>query len=121
MEELSKDELRKINKIVKKSRKKKKIRRKWRFSEKVILFILIFSIGVFLSAIAFSFSREDSSIWAYLLPSIGALASSAFAVFVWKEKNENLPKIIANPNYDEEQMKEQIQYEVEEEYRNLGR
>lgn len=120
MEDLSKDELRKINKIVRKSRRKK-VRRKWRFSEKVILFILVFSISVFLSAIAFAFSREDSSIWAYLLPSIGALASSAFAVFVWKEKNENLPKIMANPNYDEEQMKEQLQYEVEEEYRNLGR
>lgn len=121
MQDLSKDEIKKIDKIIKKSRRKKKVKRKWRFSEKVILFILIFSISVFLSAIGFAFTREDSSVWAYLLPSIGALASSAFAVFVWKEKNENLPKIIANPSYDEDQMKEQVQYEVEEEYRNLGR
>ena len=119
IEELE-DALEQKRKIEKKIRKKK-IKRKWRFSEIVILSILIFSIAVFCIAIAFSFINQSDSLWAYLIPTIGGLASSAFAVFVWKEKNENLPKIIANPNYDEEQLIEQIHYEVEEEYKSLGR
>lgn len=106
-------------------KQKKKIqknsKRKWRFSEKIILFILLFSIAVFISAISYAFIKDSESIWAYLLPSVGVLASSAFAVFVWKEKNENLPKILANPSYDQEQFAQDIRYELEEEYKNLGR
>lgn len=98
-----------------------KNKRKWRFSEKVILFILIFSILVFISAIVFAFININDSVWAYLLPSIGMLASSAFAVFVWKEKNENLPKILNNPNYDQEQFAEQMRQEIFDEYINLGK
>ena len=118
MEDLSVKEL---EKLLKKKKKKRKAKREWRFSEKVILFILLFSIAVFVAAIAYSFVKASESIWAYLLPSVGVLASSAFAVFVWKEKNENLPKILANPQYDQEQLAQQIRYELEEEYRNLGR
>lgn len=98
-----------------------KIKRKWRFSEKVVLFILIFSILVFISSIVFAFVKDSDSIWSYLLPSVGVLASSAFGVFIWKEKNENLPKILNNPNYDQEQLVEQIRQEVFDEYINLGK
>ncbi len=100
---------------------KKKIKREWRFSEKVIFFILLFSVAVFVSAIVFAFMRYDSSVWAYIIPAVGALATSSFAVFVWKEKNENLPKILSNPNYDQEHFIEQIKYEMEEEYINLDK
>ena len=120
MENLSVDELKEMLKK-KKKQKRKKVKRKWRFSEKVILFILLFSIAVFIAAIVYAFLKDSESMWAYLLPSVGVLASSAFAVFVWKEKNENLPKILKNPNYDQEQLAEQIRYELEEEYKNLGR
>lgn len=98
-----------------------KTKRKWRFSEKVVLFILIFSILVFISSIVFAFVKDSDSIWSYLLPSVGVLASSAFGVFIWKEKNENLPKILNNPNYDQEQLVEQIRQEVFDEYINLGK
>lgn len=100
---------------------KKTIKRKWRFSEKVIFSILLFSVAVFISAIVFAFIRYDSSIWAYLIPAVGALASSSFAVFVWKEKNENLPKILSNPNYDQEQFIEQMRREIENEYMDLDK
>lgn len=119
MKDYSVKELEEMLKLKKKNKKKPK--RKWRFSEKIILFILLFSIAVFITAMAYAFIKNSESMWAYLLPSVGVLASSAFAVFVWKEKNENLPKIMANPNYDQEQLEEQIRYELEEEFRNLGR
>lgn len=118
MEDLS---IKELEEILKKKKKQKKVRRKWRFSEKIILFILLFSIAVFIAAIIYAFAKNSESMWAYLLPSVGVLASSAFAVFVWKEKNENLPKILSNPDYDREQLAQQIRYELEEEYRNLGR
>lgn len=102
-------------------RKMKKIRRKWRFSEKVIFGILLFSVMVFVSAMVYAYLKEDSSIWAYLIPSVGALASSGFAFFVWKEKSENLPKILANPYYDTEMLEEELKTEIEDEYKNLGR
>lgn len=100
---------------------KNKIKRKWRFSEKVIFSILLFSVAVFISAIVFAFIRYDSSVWAYLISAVGALASSSFAVFVWKEKNENLPKILSNPNYDQEQFIEQMRREIENEYMDLDK
>lgn len=121
MENLTDKEVKKIDKIIKKSKKQKKVKRKWRFTEKIIFIVLIYTITIFERALVYAFKNHSENMWAYLLPAIGVLASSAFAVFVWKEKNENLPKIIANPNYDEEQIREQIQYEMEEEYRNLGR
>jgi len=103
-------------------RERKKLgKRKWRKSEKIVFSILIFAILVFVSAIVFAFINKDSPIWAYLITAVGALASSAFAVFAWKEKNENLPKILNNPNYDREQLIEQVKQEMEEEYRNLGK
>lgn len=107
--------------LLKSKKKRKRKKRKWRFSEKVIFGILLFSVFVYVSAIVYAYLKEDSSIWAYLIPSVGALASSGFAFFIWKEKSENLPKIIHNPNYDLEQMESEIRSEVEEEFRNLGR
>lgn len=119
-ENLTTKDRKRIDKIITKSRKKT-TKRQWRFSERIIFLVLIFAIGVFCSSIVYSFVKNDGSVWAYLIPSIGVLASSAFAVFVWKEKNENLPKIKANPSYDEDKMREEITYEVQEEYKNLGR
>lgn len=112
---------RELKQLLKKKKKQKKMKRKWRFSEKVIFGILLFSVFVFVSAIVYAYMKEDSSIWAYLIPSVGALASSGFAFFIWKEKSENLPKIMHNPDYDLEQLEEEIRAEVEEEFRNLGR
>lgn len=107
--------------LLKSKKKRKRKKRKWRFSEKVIFGILLFSVFVFVSAIVYAYLKEDSSIWGYLIPSVGALASSGFAFFIWKEKSENLPKILHNPDYDLEQMEREIRSEVEEEFRNLGR
>lgn len=126
VEDMTVKEFKKILKKSKKEKRKKikkakRARRKWRFSEKVIFGILLFSILVFVSAIVYAYLKEDSSIWAYLIPSVGALSSSGFAFFVWKEKSENLPKIIANPNYDTERLEENLRAEIEDEYRNLGR
>lgn len=126
VEDMTVKEFKKILKKSKKEKRKKikkakRARRKWRFSEKVIFGILLFSVFVFVSAIVYAYMKEDSSIWAYLIPSVGALASSGFAFFIWKEKSENLPKIMHNPDYDLEQLEEEIRAEVEEEFRNLGR
>lgn len=121
MEDLGVKERKKIDRILKKSKKAKKIRKKWRFTEKIIFIVLVYTITIFERALIYAFINRSENMWAYLLPAIGVLASSAFAVFVWKEKNENLPKIIANPKYDQEKFEEQLRYEIEEEYRNLGR
>lgn len=118
---LTAKEVKKIESIISKSERKKKGRRKWRFTEKIIFLVLLYSITIFERGALYAFKNQAESMWAYLLPAIGVLASSAFAVFVWKEKNENLPKIMANPSYDEDQVKEQMRYELEEEYNNLGR
>lgn len=118
MEDLT---VKEIEKILKKKKRKKKVKRKWRFTEKIIFLVLLYSITIFERGSLYAFRNHAESMWAYLLPAIGVLASSAFAVFVWKEKNENLPKIMKNPNYDQEQFEEQIRYEMEEEFRNLGR
>lgn len=112
--ELSNEE---VEKIIKKKRKK----RKWRFSEKMVLIILIYCISIFERALYFAFKNFSESVWVYLLPIIGTLVTSAFAVFIWKEKNENLPKIQANPYYDEEQLINEIKDEVVQEYKNIGR
>lgn len=98
-----------------------KKRRKWRFSEIVILVILFYAVVVFNLALYFAFSRNTDSIFWYLLPSIGTLASSAFGMFVWKEKNENLPKIKANPDYDNEQTMNEIEYDMQQEFQNLDK
>lgn len=121
MDDLTEKEIKKIDKIIKKSKKQKSVKRKWRFTEKIIFLVLLYSISIFERGSLYAFKNGAESMWAYLLPAIGVLASSAFAVFVWKEKNENLPKIMENPNYDQEQFAEQIRYEMEEEYKNLGR
>lgn len=121
MEDLSVKEIKKIENIINKSKKEKKVKRKWRFTEKIIFLVLLYAISIFERGSLYAFKNQAESMWAYLLPAIGVLASSAFAVFVWKEKNENLPKIMANPNYDQEQLEEQMRYELEEEFRNLGR
>lgn len=120
-EEISDMTVKELKQLIRKSKKEKRKKRKWRFSEKVIFGILLFSVFVFVSAIVYAYMKEDSSIWAYLIPSVGALASSGFAFFIWKEKSENLPKIMHNPDYDLEQLEEEIRAEVEEEFRNLGR
>lgn len=119
MDELTEREAKKIERII--NKRKKKVKRKWRFTEKIIFLVLLYSISIFERGALYAFRNQAESMWAYLLPAIGVLASSAFAVFVWKEKNENLPKILSNPNYDEEQIRDQLQYEMEEEYKNLGR
>ena len=120
-EEISDMTVKELKQLIRKSKKEKRKKRKWRFSENVIFGILLFSVFVFVSAIVYAYMKEDSSIWAYLIPSVGALASSGFAFFIWKEKSENLPKIMHNPDYDLEQLEEEIRAEVEEEFRNLGR
>ena len=102
--------------------KRKKIgKRKWRNSEKIVFGILIVCMMFFISAAVYAFINKADSIWAYIIPTVGALATSAFAVFVWKEKNENLIKISNNPNYDSEQLIEQVKQEMEEEFHRLGK
>lgn len=120
-EEISDMTVKELKQLIRKGKKEKIKKRRWRFSEKVIFGILLFSVFVFVSAIVYTYVKEDSSIWAYLIPSVGALASSGFAFFIWKEKSENLPKIMHNPGYDLEQLEREIRAEVEDEYRNLGR
>lgn len=120
-EEISDMTVKELRQLIRKSKKEKRKKRKWRFSEKVIFGILLFSVFVFFSAIVYAYMKEDSSIWVYLIPSVGALVSSGFAFFIWKEKSENLPKIMHNPDYDLEQLEEEIRAEVEEEFRSLGR
>ena len=101
---------------------RKKIgKRKWRNSEKIVFTILVVCMMIFVSAIVYAFINRDGLIWSYVIPSVGALAASAFAVFVWKEKNENVPKILNNPDYDREKLIEQVKQEVEEEFQRLGR
>lgn len=126
VEDMTVKEFKKILKKSKKEKKKKikkakRARRKWRFTEKTIFGVLLFSVVVYISAIIYAFSNKDSSIWAFLLPVIGTLSSTAFAVFVWKEKNENWLKIKANPHYDTEKLEEELREEIEEEFKNLGR
>lgn len=101
--------------------KRKKFKRKWSKSEKITLTILSFCIIVFICAIIYAFLKEDSNIWTYLIPSVGALGTSAFGFFIWKAKNENLPKILNNPNYDQEQFIQRVQEEYEETYHNLDK
>ena len=108
-----------MNKYEKVDGKVIKKKRKWRFTEIIILLVLIYTVMVFNLALYFAFSRESDSVWWYILPSIGALSSSAFAVFVWKEKNENLPKILQNTNYDTEQLQNEIQYGLQQEFIDL--
>lgn len=99
--------------------KKKKVKRKWHFTEVVILIILAWSVTVFERGIYFAFKYENESPWFYLFSAVGVLASSAFGMFVWKAKNENVPKILNNPNFDQEEFAEKLRYDLEEEYRNL--
>ena len=101
---------------------KKKIGKKvWRTSEKIVLGILIDCMMIIKSAVVYAFINKDGSVWAYIIPAVGAMAASAFAVFVWKEKNENVIKILNNPDYDREKLIEQVKQEVEEEFQRLGR
>lgn len=99
---------------------KKTVRRKWRFTEVAVVVILLWAITVFERGIYFSFTTGHDSPWLYIFSAVGVLASSAFSIFVWKEKNENLPKILNNPDYDTERLAEQLRQDIEDEYRKLG-
>lgn len=98
-----------------------KVKREWKFTEKVIIALLIYVTIIFTSALVFAFIFISESIFWYLLPAIGALGSSGLGFFIWKEKNENLIKIRNNPDYDNEQFKSQLEYQLQQELLDINR
>lgn len=74
-------------------------KRKLKFSEKMLVIILIYAITLFERAIAFAFLNRAENIFAYLMPILGTLITSTFIAFEWKEKNENINKQNLNPEF----------------------
>lgn len=48
----------------------------------------------------------------YIIPAVGTILGSAIGFHIWKTKAENVIKISANPDYDREQMIEQLKNEM---------
>ena len=101
--------------------KVKKVKRDWKFTEKLIIAILLYWFLVCNLEIAYSFIFNIESVWWYIIPAVGALGSSSLGFFIWKEKAENLIKIHANPNYDAEQLRNQVQYEIDNQIIDMHR
>ena len=98
-----------------------KLKRDWKFTEKLIISILIYCFMVCNIAIVFAFVYGAESIWWYIIPAIGAVSTSGLGFFIWKEKSENLIKIAKNPDYEEEQFKSQIEYQLQQEMLDIHR
>lgn len=98
-----------------------KVKREWKFTEKLIIAILTYCFMVCNIAIGFAFYYASESIWWYIIPAIGAISSSGLAFFIWKEKNENLLKIKNNPDYDQEQFQSQLEYQLQQELLDINR
>lgn len=98
-----------------------KLKKKRGFSEKLILIVIIWAITVFERGLYYAFKNYSESIWMYIIPAVSTILGTCFAFYTWKAKNENVLKIANNPNYDIEQMKEQLKQEVEQEFNSIGR
>ncbi len=91
----------------------KKICKKQRgFSEKLVLVVIIWVISVFERGLYFAFKNYSENIWMYIIPAVGTILGSAIGFHIWKTKAENVIKISANPDYDREQMIEQLKQEM---------
>jgi len=91
-----------------------KVKKEWTFSEKVVMGLFIWTALVNIAAMVFAFINSMDSVWWYVVPGSFALTTTGLAGFTWKEKAENLIKIAANPNYDDEQLKQQVEYEIQQ-------
>lgn len=98
-----------------------KNKKKRGFSEKLILFVIIWVITVFERGLYYAFKNYSESIWMYIIPAVGTVLGSSIAFHIWKSKSENVLKISANPTYDQEQLKEQLKQEVMQEFNSVGR
>ena len=47
-----------------------------------------------------------------IIPAVGTILSAAIGLHIWKTKSENVIKISSNPDYDREQMIEQLKNEM---------
>lgn len=98
-----------------------KVKKEWSHSDKVQMIVLVYTILVNVVAIVFAFINRAESVWWYLLPSTGALGAGVIGSITWKEKAENLLKIQNNPNYDAEQLQNQVEYEIQQQLLDLHR
>lgn len=91
----------------------KKVKKKRGFTDKLQLGVLIYVFAVNIIAIFFAFMYNAESIWWYLIPSTGVLGSAVIGSAIQKNKAENLLKIRDNPDWDDEQLQMQIDYEIQ--------
>ena len=129
MENLTEKNLKKIEKILEQEKRdkkkgkrkgKKKKRKQIGFSEKLVLGILYFSAVVVVLSIYYIFKYQSDD-WCYVLQAIERVGIAAVGFFIWKAKNENVPRILNNPNFNLEQFEEELREEIQDEYRNLDK
>jgi hypothetical protein len=92
--------------------KAKKTKKPRGYSEKLVLAVIIWVISVFERGLYFAFKNYSENIWMYIIPAVGTILSAAIGLHIWKTKSENVIKISANPDYDREQMVEQLKNEM---------
>lgn len=96
-----------------------KVKNKLRFSERLVLGILISSWVTVLSAIIYTFKYQSEMVWSSILDTIRWLSTGTVGFFVWKAKSENMVRIKNNPNFNLKDYIQQMWNKFEEEGNRL--